>query len=120
MDSGYIQNFSSQVAPIISTINNYPHLYRFGNYHNPLFPACTDSTNGSNDRLVIAEGKKEWLPLFDNYSFTTVLEHHTHYRKMSHILYNETISEEGTRYIGDGSWGVPQDPCHENRHPPHL
>ena len=120
MDSGYIQNYESQVPTIKNIIEKYPHLYRFGNYHNPLYPACTDSTEGSNDRLVIAEGLREWVPLFDNYSFTAVLEHHTHYRKMSYPLFNSTKSTEGTRYIGDGSWGVPQGPCHESRYPPRL
>ena len=48
-----------------------------------------------------------WIPLFDQYNFTAVMEHHTHYRKMSYKLKNKTVSEEGTRYIGDGSWGVP-------------
>ena len=52
--------------------------------------------------------------------FITVLEHHTHHRKFSYRLKNSTKDELGTRYIGDGSWGVPNVTCSEKRTPPYM
>lgn len=95
--------------------------YRFASYHNPIFPACTDSTPGSNDLQVIENGTRYWLPLFDNWNFTAVLEHHTHYRKMTYPLKNATRNDmDGTRYIGDGSWGVPNQTCSASRIPSNV
>lgn len=49
------------------------------------------------------------------------MEHHTHYRKMSYRLKNSTQDDNyGTRYIGDGSWGVPNQTCPEGHIPSHL
>ena len=83
-----------------------PQLYRFANYHNPIYPTCTNPNEGSNDRLVIDKGLSSWTPLFDEFSFIASMEHHTHYRKFTYKIRNNTISTIGTRYIGDGSWGV--------------
>jgi len=53
-----------------------------------------------------------WAPLFDELNFTASMEHHTHYRKMSYKLYGDSINnEKGTRYLGDGSWGVTEMTC---------
>lgn len=55
---------------------------------------------------------EHWVPLFDEFNFTTVMEHHSHFRKMTHRLINGSIAEQGgTRYIGDGSWGVTDFEC---------
>lgn len=40
-------------------------------------------------------------------------EHHTHYRKLSYKIKAGKLSkEDGVRYVGDGSWGVPENSCH--------
>ena len=70
---------------------------------------------------VIAQGMKHWVPLFDKHNFTASFEHHTHYRKMSYPLKNATRDDEhGTRYLGDGSWGVPNDTCSDARIPKNI
>lgn len=41
-------------------------------------------------------------------------EHHTHHRKFTYkIKGNKVVNKTdfGVRYVGDGSWGVPEDPC---------
>lgn len=95
--------------------------YYFANYHNPIYPACTDSNEGSNDRLVIEAGERLWTPLFDGFGFIASMEHHTHYRKFTYPIRNREVNmTKGTRYIGDGSWGVTQDTCPIEKHTPHL
>ena len=54
---------------------------------------------------------KHWAPLFDYGKFVAAFEHHTHQRKFTKkIKGNQVITNntEGTRYVGDGSWGVPE------------
>lgn len=112
MDSGYMKSYSDQRAIVENIIKDYPSYYRFASYHNPIYPACSDPDPNSNDAMVIREGTKWWVPLFDKWNFTAVLEHHTHYRKISYPLKNTTRDDKyGTRYIGDGSWGVPNGTC---------
>lgn len=43
LDSGYIQSHGSQTDFIKDTIKSNPSLYLFANYHNPIYPACTNS-----------------------------------------------------------------------------
>lgn len=67
-----------------------------------------------NDQKSIEEGLRNWTPLFDEGRFVAAFEHHTHYRKFTHKIKGGQVQpsdQEGTRYVGDGSWGVPEDPC---------
>ena len=120
MDSGYVQTYEDQAAHVEEVIKALPGYYRFANYHNPIFPICADQNENSNDAKVIREGMKWWVPLFDKYNFTALLEHHTHYRKMSHRIKNNTLDDYGTRYVGDGSWGVPNGSCSAARTPVYM
>lgn len=62
---------------------------------------------------------KYWTPVFDQLGFVASMEHHTHFRKITYKIKNDTPSNQtGTRYIGDGSWGVTEIFCEENRLPP--
>lgn len=47
-----------------------PKIYKFANYHNPIYPSCTDPTDVSNDKESIRKGKAYWGKIFDNYHFT--------------------------------------------------
>lgn len=110
LDSGYVRSFEEQ-RDIIEKINlQFGKYYKFANYHNPIYPSCTDSTEGSNDRLVIDAGLKYWTPLFDAGRFVAAFEHHTHHRKFTFKMRGNQVQSnksEGVRYVGDGSWGVP-------------
>jgi hypothetical protein len=55
------------------------------------------------------------VPLFDEMNFVASFEHHTHFRKVTHKLRNNTIDPKGTRYLGDGSWGVTEFTCDSSR-----
>jgi hypothetical protein len=49
------------------------------------------------------------------------MEHHTHYRKFTYPIRNSTVNKtNGTRYIGDGSWGVTEDVCPAEKYTPHM
>jgi hypothetical protein len=60
---------------------------------------------------VIEAGMKYWTPLFDSGKFVAIFEHHSHHKKITHKIKNDKISEDGVRYVGDGSWGVPEKVC---------
>ena len=47
LDSGYVKDFNSQRLLIEKINNDYSKLYKFANYHNPIYPSCTDDTEGS-------------------------------------------------------------------------
>lgn len=47
LDSGYVVDFQSQRLFLEKVIRDFPGHYKFANYHNPLYPSCTDSTDGS-------------------------------------------------------------------------
>ena len=66
---------------------------------------------------MIAQGTREWTPLFEVNNYTVAFEHHTHHRKFTHRLKNSTVTKDntGVRYIGDGSWGVPEGGCGAKR-----
>ena len=120
MDSGYVQTHESQVAHIEEVIKALPGYYKFANYHNPIFPVCTDLDENSNDAKVIREGLRWWVPLFDKYNFTAVFEHYTHYRKITHRLKDNLKDVYGTRYLGDGCWGVSNYTCSHTMSPPYM
>jgi len=66
---------------------------------------------------------KSWTPLFDSGRFVAAFEHHTHHRKFTKkIIGNKVVNKTdvGVRYVGDGSWGVPEEACpagHETKQP---
>lgn len=44
LDSGYIERFDTQRLLIDKVVSNFPSHFKFANYHNPIYPSCTDST----------------------------------------------------------------------------
>lgn len=47
LDSGYVKGFEEQRAMIEKVNLQFGKLYKFANYHNPIYPSCTDNTEGS-------------------------------------------------------------------------
>ena len=68
---------------------------------------------------VISKGTKYWTPLFDKGNYIAAFEHHTHHRKFTHKIRDGKVVSLGTRYIGDGSWGVPVSKCGSHRETKH-
>ena len=61
--------------------------------------------------MIIQNGTTYWTPIFDEEKFLAGFENHNHFRKITKKLTNGSVNTNGVRYIGDGSWGVPLDPC---------
>lgn len=98
---------------------------KFASYHVPIFPSVRfpqkDQSYKLGERLMILCGKKErldkllcpetlngrkhWLPLFDEYSLTCAFEHHDQTLKRTKFLRNGLENANGTLYLGDGGWG---------------
>jgi len=74
-------------------------------YHAPLYPSHRDF----DDRRAV-DGRENWLSLFDAYGLRVALENHDHTFKRTKVLKGNAVAEEGTLYLGDGSFGVkPRD-----------
>ena len=67
---------------------------------------------------AITNATKYWTPYFDNFNFVANFEHHTHHKKFTKRIKNNTVCKDeelGTRYVGDGSWGVIEGSCDSDR-----
>ena len=65
--------------------------------------------------MIVAEkGQKYWAPALEKAGFIAAFENHAHHRKFTYKLKNGIVSEEGVRYIGEGSWGVREGKCLDN------
>jgi len=80
-------------------------------YHAPLYPSHRDF----EDWRAVA-GRESWLPLFDQYALDVAFENHDHSFKRTKVLKGNAVSETGTVYLGDGSFGVnPREVVDPNR-----
>lgn len=80
-------------------------------YHAPLYPSHRDF----EDWRAVA-GRESWLPLFDQYGLDVSFENHDHSFKRTKVLKGNAVSETGTVYMGDGSFGVnPREAVDPNR-----
>lgn len=71
--------------------------------------------------MVMDNALKHWTPIFDTGKFVAAFEHHTHYRKFTYKIKGDKVNKnDGVRYVGDGSWGVPENPCPEHHSTPHA
>ncbi|MDZ4676401.1 MAG: metallophosphoesterase family protein [Oligoflexia bacterium] len=73
----------------------------FAIYHVPLYP----SARGFSEQTQMIDGRKYWVPLFDQYKLTTAFENHDHALKRTKLLKNNLPDKDGTLYLGDGCWG---------------
>lgn len=103
LDSGHTQSWESQGPWLRETLERYQDRpFKIATYHVPLYPSHRDY-EGSDSK----NGRKYWLPLFDEFELTLGLEHHDHTFKRSKPLRNNMVAEEGTLYLGDGCMGMP-------------
>jgi hypothetical protein len=64
---------------------------------------------------VLNESRTHWVPLLQNYKFIASMEHHTHHLKYTFPITNgQRDDQNGIVYIGDGCWGVTNQPCPHN------
>src|SRR5690606_36292065 len=74
LDTSHIQPHAAQAAFLDDALvkaRNKP--FSFALYHVPLFPSVRHFDKGPSD-----EGRRHWLPLFDQHALTVAFENHDH------------------------------------------
>lgn len=107
LDTGHtVPHDGAQLAWLEATLAEYQDLRNtIAVYHAPLYPSHRDFEDWRAEL-----GREHWLPLFDKYGLRVALENHDHTFKRSKVLKGNAVAEEGTVYLGDGSFGVnPRD-----------
>jgi len=83
---------------------------KFAYYHVPTYSACLEDDD--NDLTWVDESTKNWIPLFQDYSFNGVFENHVHMMKRTLPLTDgKKDLDNGVIYFGDGNWGVEANTC---------
>jgi acid phosphatase type 7 len=108
LDAGYENSMEGAQADWMEdTLSKSKASIKLAQYHGPIYTSCIQ--NSLNDYMVIQYGLNYWIPLFDKYKMTAVLENHTHaFKRTKKIKYGQ-VSKQGTTYLGEGSWGVISD-----------
>ncbi len=70
-------------------------------YHVPAYP----SHRAFSGPVSVAI-REHWVPLFDTAAVRFAFENHDHTYKVTHPLRGSERHVDGTRYLGDGAWGV--------------
>jgi len=102
--SSYAANMNSWLSHDL-TANGSTAVWRFAQYHKPMFPHYTFKSDN-------VELFNWWATEFYNHSMNVVVESDTHIAKLTTTVkpngndFIDTI-EGGTVYIGEGSWGAP-------------
>lgn len=112
LDSGYMADYvGPQLDFLNSTIANFTDYVKFANYHVPINPVCSNTTD---DVSTHEQPQLNWAPLFEEHRFATIFENHAHLFKKTYPLVNgqpDELSENAVIYVGDGNWGVTPNDC---------
>eukprot|EP00997_Jenningsia_sp_PLL12_P006150 NODE_2696_length_880_cov_73.658243_g2223_i0.p1 GENE.NODE_2696_length_880_cov_73.658243_g2223_i0~~NODE_2696_length_880_cov_73.658243_g2223_i0.p1 ORF type:complete len:223 (-),score=51.44 NODE_2696_length_880_cov_73.658243_g2223_i0:39-707(-) len=70
-------------------------------YHQPAYPSVRDFEAPRSREI-----RHRWVPIFEEFNVTLVLEHHDHYYKRTLPLRKGAQDKSrGVVYLGDGGWG---------------
>lgn len=127
LDSGHTTSQSGkQKEWLTGELQKHQHIpIKMAIYHVPLFPSIHFSEKDLAYRSfyglvkclkgkIIAdklfskeslEGRRHWLPLFDQYALSVAFEHHDQTLKRTKQLRNGREDSQGTLFLGDGGWG---------------
>jgi hypothetical protein len=102
LDSGHIfSHGGAQTEWLKTEMEKYKSIPRkFAIYHVPLYPSVRVFTDEFS-----TEGRKHWLPVFDQNHMTAAFENHDHSLKRTKRLKDGKPDSTGTLYLGDGCWG---------------
>ncbi|HPO12821.1 MAG TPA: metallophosphoesterase family protein [Candidatus Hydrogenedentes bacterium] len=103
LDSGHLApQDGAQAEWLAQELEKYRDVkYKFACYHVPLYPTHRPYDGGGSELE-----RKCWGPLFDKYCLTVSFEAHDHVFKRSKPLKGNQVVENGTVYVGDGTFGV--------------
>ncbi len=82
--------------------------FLFACYHYPAYGTTKSPEDGTplDAKRAIAV-REHWVPFFERYGVTALLEHdHHNYKRTHRILHHQRDDEHGLLYLGDGAWGV--------------
>lgn len=88
---------------VLKERRGHPHVIPVG--HVPSYPTARKMFTDDGKPATGGESRKHWVPLFEKYGVSVVLEHHDHTFKRTKPLLNGLPNEKGVIYLGDGSWG---------------
>lgn len=112
LDSGYMADYvGPQLDFLKSTVANFTDYVKFANYHVPVNPVCSVTTD---DLSTHEQPQLYWVPIFQEHRFMTVFENHAHLFKKTYPLVDgqrEDLNENAIIYVGDGNWGVTPNDC---------
>ncbi|CAD8062504.1 unnamed protein product [Paramecium sonneborni] len=114
LDSGYLYPHNeTQLEWMLSILDDqsYSTLSKFAHYHVPIYPTCYQNNSFMNSWNNLLQARNYWVPLFDKYEFVGAFENHVHQYKRTYPLKNNSKSEKGTVYFGDGSMGIRSVNC---------
>lgn len=91
----------------------FPEKPKFVHYHVPIYSGCEDFDR--NDKRYLY-ALFHWIPHFDQFKVMTVFENHVHSFKRTKPLRGNYARENGTVYVGDGSFGaIVEEKCRPDR-----
>ncbi len=75
--------------------------YKFALYHVPAYPCVKDFKDEESVAI-----RKNWVPIFEDFSLTAAFENHCHAYKRTYPLLRGKKDKNGVLYLGNGGWGV--------------
>lgn len=97
---------------LIHSFNDYQPYWKIAQYHTPMHNNSTTATDASRQDMIDC-----WAPRFRTYKVNLAFENHAHFVKYTWPIVPSTAAgsdqgfirddNEGTVYVGDGSWGAP-------------
>jgi hypothetical protein len=78
--------------------------------HVPAYPSYRNPESSNGKAGTGADNREHWVPLFEKYRVSVVLEHHDHTFKRTKPLLGGLAHDNGVLYLGDGSWGRLRSP----------
>jgi len=107
LDAGYEELIQGEQSHWLRDRLQVNSTIKLAQYHSPIYPAC----RSERDVDVQVLGKEHWVSLFDQFNLTAALENHNHVFKRTKPIKNNTVNENGTVYLGEGSWGQLTTQC---------
>ncbi|MDE3045362.1 MAG: fibronectin type III domain-containing protein [Verrucomicrobiota bacterium] len=104
LDTGYLTAIEGpQTIWLDNTLQKRSTVpFIFPAYHEGAYPSFYPYQSKTAKKV-----RENWCPLFDRYSILAAFEHHSHTFKRTYPLKANQKNPSGTRYFGDGCWGVP-------------
>ena len=109
LDSGFVASYQDQVKWMKSILPQYTDYVKFGSYHMPIYPACSNPIDMPASHIQVAYDN--FVPIFENFGFKALFENHVHMFKKTFPLRQGQVDSTGVVYLGDGNWGPNENTC---------